>query len=256
MPPFYTKYQAHLERLLGEFAHVQPASAIPVLPGDLQLAPITLGGRVLAANPAHNFQSLFDTFNNMTGTFVWDPSARGSYSVSRALETLDGTRTSGECKILAAALLGLWVFPPPFGLGQSRSSPTASLYKFENYDANEGFISHHPIQGVRGLRPNIMHPLGNPADLNTRQPLYQWGDHKVVFYNGRLWDPSYKSVWNHEGEMVAFEFTGQRHGTDHDAYQVRVVTSNPAKGWLANQLMFMRLDLIAGGWKGPYRAIG
>lgn len=256
MPAFYTKYQANLERFLGEFAHVQTDNAIQVAAADLPLAPTTLGGRVLAQLPGINFENLFDVFNAMTNAFIWDPSARGSYTVARVLETLDGTRTSGECKVLAAALLGLWVFPQPFGLGQSRTAPSASLYTFENYDALEGFISYHPLHGVRGLRPNIMHPHGTAADVNTRQPLYQWGNHKCVFYHGRLWDPSYLRVWNREDEMVAFEFTGQRHATDHDAYQVRVVTSHQAKGWLANQLMFMRLDLRGGGWKGPYRAIG
>ena len=63
---------------------------------------------------------------------------------------------------------------------------------------------------MRNLPPNVMHPHGNRFDLKTYQPLYQWGDHKVVFYDGKLWDPSYKTVWN----------------------------------------------LNAGGWKGPYRAIG
>jgi hypothetical protein len=253
--PFYTKYQAQLERYFGEFSEVQ-SGVIAVAEEDAALAAGTLGGRVLAALAGNTFQQLFATFNAQTGAFVWNPAASGSYTFGRVLEALDGVRTSGECKIIAGALLGLWVFPPPFGLGQHASSPKASLYKFENYDSNEGFISHHPVGGVRGLRPNIMHPLGNAQDLNTRAPLYQWGDHKTVFYSGRLWDPSYQQIWNHERDMVAFQFTGLRSPADRDAYEVRVVTGDAAKGWLAGQLMFMRMDLAAGGWKGPYRAIG
>lgn len=255
MPNFYAKYRTQLERYVGEFAHVQPTAPIPIDPVDQPAAALTRGGQVLAALPGVSFRNLFNTFNQVTAAFTWDPSARGSYTWQRAMEALDGTRTSGECKILATALLGLWVFPPPFGLGQAAAAPRASLYRFENYDAREGFVAHHPVGGVRGLRPNIMHPHGNPTDLATRQPLYQWGDHKVVFYDGRLWDPSYQCVWQREEDMVAFEFTGQHHYIDGDAYEVRVVTPNPARGWLARQMMFMRFDLTGGGWKGPYRAI-
>ncbi len=256
MANIYIKYRDRIERFLGEFAEVQPADAIPLDQADLAALPSTIGGQVLASRPGANFQALFTNFNLLTNGFNWDPSGKGSFTVAKTLETLDGTRTSGECKVLAAALLGLWVFPPPLGLGQSRSTPKASLYRFENYSDDDGFISHHPLLGVRNLSPNILHPHGNRSDRNTYQPLYQWGDHKVVFYDGKLWDPSYKEVWNHEDEMVAFDFTGQKHPKDPNAYQVKVVTPNQAKGWLAGQTMYIVLDLNAGGWKGPYRAIG
>lgn len=139
----YIKYRDRLERLLGEFAEVQPAEPIVLDQTDLAALPSTIGGQVLASRPGANFQALFTNFNLLTNGFTWDPTAKGSFTVAKTLETLDGTRTSGECKVLAAALLGLWVFPPPLGLGQSRSTPKASLYRFENY-SDDGFISHHP----------------------------------------------------------------------------------------------------------------
>ncbi len=260
MPNPYVRFEAQLAPYLEDLAAYKPA-AVAHLPADAVEVGNSLGGMILAAyaiaNPgAPNFAALFATFNTLTGHFRWDPSGAGAYTSTKAMQMLDGTRASGECKVIAAALLGLWNFPAPFGLGQAQAMPHASLYKFENYDANEGFVSHHPMLGVRGLRPNIMHPQGTAMDLNTRQPLYKWGDHKAVYYQGRLWDPSYRAIWDSEAEMVAFEFTGVQHPTDHAAYQVRVVTPSIAKGWLANQIMYLRFDLAAGGYKGPYRNIG
>lgn len=259
MPNPYARFEDRLVPYLDELAAFKPA-AIAHNAADVNDLANTMGGRVLAAyhnanHGAANFANLFATFNNFTGNFTWDPSGKGAYTTTKAMDTLDGTRLSGECKVLAAALLGLWNFPAPFGLGQAQSNPPASLYLFENYDAQEGFISHHPQLGVRGLPPNIIHPHGNAQDLNMRQPLYRWGDHKVVFYGGRLWDPSYKCTWAHEDEMVAFQYTGVAHATDRDVSQVRVVTPNVAKGWLSNQIMYVRFDLRGGGLKGPYRDI-
>lgn len=254
MPPVYVRFQNQLERLLGDFAHVQVLPAIHVTAGDQDDLALTLGGLILAAQPHIDFGMLFINFNNLTNGFTWNGGV--GYSVARVLETLDGTRTTGECKILAAALLGLWVFPPPFGLGQSHVTPRASLYTFENYDNANGFISNHPQTGIRNLLPNILHPHGDPLDPRTYQPLYQWGDHKAVFYNGQLWDPSYKQIWANESEMVAFEFTGQGHPRDPNAHQIRVVTPNIAKGWQANQILYMIFNHMNGGWRGPYREIG
>ena len=256
MADVYVKYRDQLEPFLDDPSRMQPAAPLTIERDDLAALPSTIAGQVLASRPGANFQALFTNFNLLTNGFTWDPSGRGAYTVPKVLATLDGTRTSGECKILAAALLGLWVFPPPLGLGQSRSSPNASLYTFKNYDDDNGFISHHPPLGVRNLAPNIMHPHGTVADLSTRQPLYQWGDHKIVFYDGKLWDPSYKAVWAREEEMVAFEFTGLQHPRDANAHQVKVVTPSQAKGWLANQLMYLVYDLSVYVWKGPYRELG
>jgi hypothetical protein len=253
MPPFYVRFQNQLERLLGDFGHVQPIPNIILTAGDRADLALTTGGLILNAQVGVDFGTLFTTFNTMTNNFTWNGGV--GYSVGRVLETLDGTRTTGECKILAAALLGLWVFPAPFGLGQSGADLRASLYTFENYDEANGFISNHPQMGVRNLLPNILHPHGDPLDPRTYQPLYQWGDHKVVFYNGRLWDPSYKQIWGHESDMVAFEFTGQQHPRDATAYQIKVVTPNIAKGWLADQNMWMIFNHLNGGWRGPYRDI-
>lgn len=252
MANIYAKYQPQLARYLGEYGHLQSSVPIQVTEQDLRDLATTFGGIVMRHCQGNSFSQLFDFFNQHS-VIVWDPSGKGGFSVTKTLQVLDGSLHQGECKVIAAALLGLWVFPAPFGLGQGGSSPTATLYTFDNYDSSDGFISHHPKAGIRGLRPNIMEPSGNQFDCATRQPLYQWGDHKCVYYNGRLWDPSYKRVWSREEEMVAFEFTGRKHSRDHQGYQVRVVSGDAGKGWLPGNLMYMKCDFLNGGWRGPYK---
>ena len=252
MPQVYSKYANQLSPYLGA---VPPHQAQPIQIPQLDQVQLnqTPGGRVLATHPGNNFAALFNAVTNNIYNdhqWQWDPSAAGAYTVNKTLDALDGTRTSGECKILAAVLLALWSFPPPFGLGQGG----ASLYLYNNNNANDGFIAHHPMAGVRGLRPNIMHPFGTPQDLNTRQPLYAWGDHKVVLHNGIYYDPSYKTTYNGPNDMLGMEYTGAAHPVN-DVYPVRIHSSNVAKGWIAGQTMYMRFDLLGGGWKGPYREI-
>jgi len=254
MPAFYSTYAAQLQPIFEATSpHLMPAPAVAA--HHAGLAGNTPGGQVVAAAPA-NFDLLYNTFINTFGPaqFAWDPSARGSFTFGKLMDTLDGTRVSGECKLLAGALYALWIFPAPFGLGQGAARPAPAMHTFNNYDGNNGFISHHPLAGVRGLLPNVVHPFGNPHDPSTYQPLYQWGDHKVVYYNGRAYDPTYMHIWNNESEMVAFEFTLAPH-PDPNVYPLQVVTPNVAKGWLIGQTMYMRYDTTVFCWKGPYRDI-
>lgn len=50
----YIKYRDRLERLLGEFAEVQPAEPIVLDQTDLAALPSTIGGQVLASNSGRN----------------------------------------------------------------------------------------------------------------------------------------------------------------------------------------------------------
>lgn len=250
----YQKYAAQLEPLVRD-----PSAKVPEIKlteEEKVLIRTTRAGRILSSLGAEpDFERLYTAFVDGTGDLFWDPSGKGAYTAEKLAKILDGTLDAGECKLIAAAFLALWVLPPPFGLGKFGSNPAASLQVFNDNNVNDGFISYHPKEGVRELRPNIMHPHGTVTDLNTRQPLYQWGNHKVIAHNGRLWDPTYRRIWDGETDMVAFRFTGVTHPKDRDAYRVAVVNAAPEKGWLAGQLMYMRLDLVGGGWKGPYRDI-
>ena len=209
----------------------------------------TPGGRVLAGvgggTFAEFYQSFITVFND--GQFTWIGS-QGT-NTSRVLETLDGTRTSGECAILATAFWALWSCPAPFGMGQQG----LAYMSFNNGDAVDGFISYHPPGGIRALGPNIQHPHGGAGD--GRNCLYSWGNHKILRYNGVYYDPTYRATYLNTNEMVAFAYTGQsKHIAGELVTEIRCVTPNVARGWRNGDLMYLRSTMQ--GLFGPYRAIG
>lgn len=205
----------------------------------------SIGGKILEQKPT-TFMGLFDVFNSFFANGRWSWKGSVGFTASRVAEVLDGTRSEGECKMLAAALVGLWSYPSPFGLGQGG----ASLSSFDG-GSPDGFLAHHPVEGIHGLKPNIMHPHSAQGGGHL-QPLYQWGNHKVASYNGVFYDPSYRTTYPQMNSMMAFQFIGAAAGEN---YRVRVVTPNDQRGWRTGQDMFMCFSLASGGWKGPYRAV-
>jgi hypothetical protein len=214
---------------------------------DLAASP---GGRVLAGMATATFAEFYQSFITVfsVGAFSWIGSQ--SMNSDRVLETLDGTRTSGECAILATAFWALWRCPAPFGMGQQN----LTYVDFNNGNAADGFISYHPPGGVRALGPNIRHPHGAAGD--PRNCLYNWGNHKILQYNnGTYYDPTYRKTYLNTNEMVAFAFTGhEKQIAGETVTQIQCVTPNATRGWRTGDLMYLRSMPL--GIFGPYRAIG
>jgi|GEM_PF-6588449 len=231
----------------------------PVLtPQQTQQLALSNGGRIIAAtNPvtfANLFQAFVAHFSTNPGSWKWDPSGAGAYSIQKVGRLLDGNPgiNSGECQIFADGLRALWEFPAPFGLGQANSQ----IRQYQSAHPT-GFIGAHPRQGIWGLPPNIYHPIVNHQDPNGRQPLYLWGDHWVVEHTGLFYDPSLNTVYNNLVDMVAMSFQGAANG---DFHPVDIEQNNLALGWLQGQRMSIKSEVRLVGnnpvgfiWKGPYR---
>lgn len=159
------------------------------------------GGRtMLKANrnnwtPNNNMAQIVNELHQQLiiwSNWVWDPSVAGSDGRS----VLDGTRTSGECQFLAAALKGLLVALPPFGFGVNPALLNVVTY---NGESGDGFIARHDVRpgGWFGLTPNVYHQNGM-----VFRNLYMWADHKVLQYGGRYWDVCYNTSYNNLVDMA------------------------------------------------------
>ncbi len=230
----------------------------PVLTAaESQQLALSNGGRILATNPG-NFAALFlafvTHFQNIPGSWKWDPSGAGAYSIQKVGAVLDGNPgiNSGECQIFADALRALWTFPAPFGLGLGGAA-------IRQHQSNHptGFIAAHPVAGAWGLFPNVYHPIVTGQDPAARQPLYIWGDHWVVDHGGVFYDPSLNTTYNNLVDMVAMDFVGNAQG---DFHPVQVQQDNAGRGWLTGHQLTIKAQVQLVGnnpvgfvWKGPYR---
>lgn len=251
MPPVYAPLKDTLAPYFAKRAQdrINANGVLVTTAAQQQAIAASPGGRVLAGVAAGSFaefyQSFITVFND--GAFSWI----GSQGITndRVLETLDGTRTSGECAILATAFWALWSCPAPFGMGQQN----LAYIDFNNGDAVDGFISYHPPGGVRALGPNIRHPHGTAGD--ARNCLYSWGNHKIVQYNnGTYHDPTYRATYLNTNEMVAFAYTGRSQNISGELVsEIQCVTPKVDRGWRTGDLMYLRSTMT--GLFGPYRAI-
>lgn len=126
----------------------------------------------------------------------WDPGGAGASYVAGA-RLLDGSRTSGECAYPAYALAFLIDAPYPYGFYKFKPKNKNDKKKPKN-DAsvetyrglhNRGFISNH-ANALDGPQPNITQSNGNML-----QGYYFWGNHKVVKYKNKFYDPNYKAIY-------------------------------------------------------------
>lgn len=254
MASIYTKYKNQLENYFAKRPELRiyaaPDEVMPTEDGEAAALAESPGGQVLARIVHGTIGEFHQAFCAVftDGQFRWIGSQ--GFSPTRVMETLDGDRTSGECAILANAFWALWACPKPFGLGKTG----ALLVDFNNDDEDDGFISPHPPGGIRTLGPNIVHPFGELGD--ARNCLYAWGNHKVISFGGRFYDPSYRTIYDDTSEMVAFEYTGRDQMINGERItQIRATAANPARGWKIGDLMYLRIDLMRGP-VGPYRAVG
>lgn len=150
------------------------------------------------------FGNLFDGFCNYfhaplrwtwTGNPVTPPSA----------EILDGDRKTGQCLALARALQLLATTVQPHGCGLAPGT-VGDPFVQGRYTGRyaRGFISAHPIGGILGLMPNVIGTQNASIMLCGLVPLYAWADHKVVPWNGRFYDPSYRLIFNTLVSMATY----------------------------------------------------
>lgn len=186
---------------------------------DVNNWPQTVGGTIMDfCNTNHldpdnhqDMQSIVHQFsvgNNLHWT--WNPS-RGCRSADRAATLLDNLARgnySGECGWLAWALYTLLIAPAPYGFGKNVAQDKVKTYSglvgpnqngVANHGGNEGdgFFSPHP-HAFHNLGANTYNRVSNALDL------YRWGDHVVVKYNHRFYDPSYDAFYNNLYDMALF----------------------------------------------------
>lgn len=186
---------------------------------NLDIWPRTVGGRIMAYCEAHaidpnthqGMQDIVHQFNEPQNLrWTWNP-GRGCRSGDRAATLLDNLAAGecqGECGWLAWALYILLIAPPPYGFGLALTQHNVKVYSgligvTSNGIANhggqegEGFFSMHP-RSYHNLPPNTYNLTSNALDL------YRWGDHVVVEWNGRYWDPSYDAWYANLYDMALF----------------------------------------------------
>ena len=186
---------------------------------DISLWPQTVGGHIMAYCNAHNLDP--DTHQDMqdivhqfsVGTnlnWTWKPSVgcRGADKAATLLDKLAGGNYEGECGWLAWALYTLLVAPSPYGFGKNVDQHKVKTYSgmvgvnnngVANHGGHEGngFFSQH-AHAFHNLPPNTYNRNSNALDL------YRWGDHVVVKYNQRFWDPSYDAFYNNLYDMALY----------------------------------------------------
>lgn len=161
---------------------------------DIALWPNTIGGQIMAACAGNHAATLVEMqhivaqFQNIGWT--WDPNIGGRNAAAghRVLDTHVGTAISGECGFLAHALSALLTAPPPYGFGIAAINVTTPTYA--------GNVMAGLSQGFIAAHVGVHHNLAANTSLATGVALsnsYKWGDHVVVSYLGRMWDPSYNT---------------------------------------------------------------
>ena len=102
----------------------------------------------------------------------------------------------------------LLIAPPPYGFGKNVDPHKVKTYSGriggnnngvadDGHNEGEGFISTHP-HAFHNLQPNTFNLNSNALDL------FRWGDHVVVKYNHRFYDPSYDAFYNNLYDMALY----------------------------------------------------
>ena len=226
----------------------------PVNAVDIAAWPNSVGGRIMAAVPGNTATTLAEMtalVNEFQGLgWTWDPhiGGRGSASGRALLDRHIANIQSGECGYLAHALNELLAAPAPYGFGIV-GSVTATYAGAANAD---GFLSVHN-GNVHNLPPNTS--LQNGVAL---QNVYTWGDHVVVDYLGRFWDPSYNTDYPNLHSMATHEVTAMHsariQGTaDIDVHLECTPIGGGAVVWFRSKKSWEVTlpHLPVGGWIGP-----
>jgi hypothetical protein len=204
---------------MGLYTSWMKNSAIAHTTTDVNLWPQTVGGHIMHycntnhLDPAINqdMQDIVHQFSvGANLNWTWTPSI-GCRSAERAatlLDNLAGGNYAGECGWLGWALYTLLIAPPPYGFGKFLVKNQVKTYSGRiggNLNGvadgggqdGQGFFSHH-AQAFHNLPPNAYNRVSNALDL------FRWGDHVVVKYNNRFWDPSYDAFYNNLYDMALY----------------------------------------------------
>ncbi|HWM93289.1 MAG TPA: hypothetical protein VN493_21180 [Thermoanaerobaculia bacterium] len=177
---------------------------------DVTAWPNTWGGVIKRAATMKGI-SVFNTLGmkNLLQEFqqagwTWNPGAagRGLMCGKAWLDYQVGTGHGGECGWIGWALHTLLITPKPYGFGIPAAQCPIREYSGEATAGNNGygFVADHALGGHFNLGANVSTSL-NPAVLT---PFYYWGDHVVVEYLGRFWDPSYNKSYANITDMAAY----------------------------------------------------
>jgi hypothetical protein len=166
----------------------RPAEAIAKMDIDKAAWANTPGASILNAVGANGtFERLFTefmTYGQRNANWQWDPGVAGVHKG----KLLDGSVTRGECALFAMNLKVLAEAPKPYGLEMD----TRQLEYWAFYGKHkQGFVADHDLTNM------ISRFGGNvrlPAQLQHPTGYYIWPNHKVIVYNGQVYDPSYGTV--------------------------------------------------------------
>jgi hypothetical protein len=183
MPKYYQLIIDYYPNPMYEGQLVQAAKSLGPLVAQLP------GKKIMSGKPS-SFKTMFDAFiafiHAPQNGLTWDGSGGGGGGAG----LIDGDRITGECAMFAKSLQVLAYAPSPHGLGL----PVADVgYVSYTGRYQNGFISNHPLGGLVRLRPNV-------AD----QALYVWSNHKVISYQGTLWDPMYSTTYKTKDDMALY----------------------------------------------------
>jgi len=204
---------------MGLYTNWTKNPTIAHTPTDVNIWPLTVGGSIMDFCNTNNLdpdihadmQSIVHQFSVGANLhWTWNPAigCRGAERSCTLLDKTAGGNYSGECGWLAWALYVLLIAPPPYGFGKNVDQHKVKTYSgmiggnnngVANHGGNEGdgFFSAHP-HAFHNLPPNTYNRGSNALDL------YKWGDHVVVKYNHRFYDPSYDAFYNNLYDMALY----------------------------------------------------
>ncbi len=166
--------------------------------------------------------------------------------------------------------MSLAITPPPFGLGISPDLFTYTIYNGGEKlkGASPGFISFHPRDGCLNLMPNVYTRTGGVLDETLNgHTFYFWGNHKVIQYKDKFFDPTYGCQYAEAKDMAAMTIAdliilGKKEEFDSQAFDRVSANDTEGKCWVKAITPAKRpyyfgarapLDCAAGVlWNGPY----
>ena len=183
------------------------------------------GGRIMQAchTAGHDHTTLVGMraivaeFQNVGWT--WNPSTAGRGAGAGRTWLDRQAAGAGECGFVGAALAELLMTPQPYGFGLARGQPASPATAVYNGGGGGwGFLADHV-----GLHHGLTANVSDPANPLVLSPLYYWGDHVVVDYLNRFWDPSYNTDYANLADMAAYTVvnTDWRGASGDLAFQMR-----------------------------------
>jgi hypothetical protein len=239
----------------AEFLKEYPDKKVPVDPVEWLTTP---GGKVIQrwnrsreSTTLAEFQNDFCTVFHAADGWTWF----GGSKCPVAYEILDGDKMEGECQALARAFRTLATCGNGMGLTFSTNDVANPVtYKGRN---EKGFISNHPADGILNLPPNVFLPGDRMPDHSTKlSPLYCWGNHKVVPYGNKFYDPSYWTTYDHLEDMAVYHIVFDENPGAKDV-MLKIATSTGGSMFLIEfsdkRSMYLRPKLAKPPlYMGPY----